>query len=263
MKPDFVFVPSSNSDIWVIYPYFSLTNILREESIDIDSGKLKFDSYLTDLVKNIMDRIENTEKISILFGESKNVNILTIDQAFIVSACVSQCYFKISQEESIKYISNLFKISKLLDKSLDVLQIARYRRPLTVIFAGDRDSAICFEESITQELKSLPKYSIVIHGGCRGIDLYVEDLCKLYKVETCIFKIDEEKWKKFGKAAGPLRNKEMLDFTHIDMIVAFHPDIMMSKGTKNMMKQAYDRGIPVFLHDLKRKEKFEGDFTKM
>ena len=48
-------------------------------------------------------------------------------------------------------------------------------------------------------------------------------------------------WDSFGKAAGPIRNKEMLEQWNPDVVIAFPG----GKGTRNMVKQAKARGIRV------------------
>jgi len=50
-------------------------------------------------------------------------------------------------------------------------------------------------------------------------------------------------WKKYGKAAGPIRNKQMLDEGKPDLVLAFHDDIENSKGTADMVEQARKRDI--------------------
>ncbi len=52
------------------------------------------------------------------------------------------------------------------------------------------------------------------------------------------------KWNLYGKGAGHIRNKEMIDKGKPDKVVAFHSDISKSKGTRNMINQAKKLGIP-------------------
>jgi len=47
-------------------------------------------------------------------------------------------------------------------------------------------------------------------------------------------------WKKYGNAAGPIRNKEMID-SKIDVLVAFPG----GNGTKNMIDQCKKHNIKV------------------
>jgi hypothetical protein len=55
-------------------------------------------------------------------------------------------------------------------------------------------------------------------------------------------------WFKFGKAAGPKRNQEMLNKERPDFVLAFHNDIGNSRGTKDMVNRAHKARIPVHLH---------------
>lgn len=126
-----------------------------------------------------------------------------------------------------------------------------------VIICGDRNSSGCFEEMLSFELKRLPRHSVIIHGACKGVDLYAAHLATLLGYECKSYPAD---WDQFGPVAGPVRNRRMLEENKVDMVIAFHPDIFSSLGTKNMMELAYAKGIPVYIHDLKRKSKFEGNF---
>jgi hypothetical protein len=51
-------------------------------------------------------------------------------------------------------------------------------------------------------------------------------------------------WDKFGKAAGPIRNGEMVKYG-FDKLIAFPGN----KGTANMIKQTKEAGIPVEIID--------------
>lgn len=52
-------------------------------------------------------------------------------------------------------------------------------------------------------------------------------------------------WDFYKKAAGPIRNGWMIKFMPVTEVLAFHNDIENSKGTKDMIKQAKKKGIPV------------------
>lgn len=112
---------------------------------------------------------------------------------------------------------------------------------LRVLVCGDRDWNDW--ETITAELQRLPRDTVIIHGGARGADkmaAYVAatDLC----LSVIPFPAD---WKKHGKAAGPIRNQEMLDSGRPTRVLAFHPDLRNSKGTADMIRRARAAGIPV------------------
>ena len=48
-------------------------------------------------------------------------------------------------------------------------------------------------------------------------------------------------WKKHGRAAGPIRNKQMLEEAKPDLVIAFPG----GAGTANMVKQAREAGVKV------------------
>lgn len=48
-------------------------------------------------------------------------------------------------------------------------------------------------------------------------------------------------WDRFGKAAGPIRNKWMLEYGQPDLVVAFPG----GKGTAHMVKIATEAGVAV------------------
>ena len=42
-------------------------------------------------------------------------------------------------------------------------------------------------------------------------------------------------WDKYGKAAGPIRNRHMFRLGKPDLVLAFHKDITKSRGTNDMV----------------------------
>ena len=81
----------------------------------------------------------------------------------------------------------------------------------------------------------------VIEGEALGADSLSREAAK--DLDIPVLKFPAE-WEKYGKAAGPIRNKQMLEEGKPDYILAFHNDIQKSKGTVNMIKQAEKSGIP-------------------
>ena len=78
----------------------------------------------------------------------------------------------------------------------------------------------------------------VIHGGCRGADEGAEAWAKSEHIPVVACKAD---WKKHGKAAGPIRNREMIRVHQPDYVVA----LPGGKGTADMINAAESAGIPV------------------
>lgn len=50
-------------------------------------------------------------------------------------------------------------------------------------------------------------------------------------------------WRKHGRAAGPIRNRQMLTEGKPTLVLAFHSFIENSKGTKDMVQAAMNAGI--------------------
>lgn len=81
---------------------------------------------------------------------------------------------------------------------------------------------------------------VIIEGGAPGADFLARVWAKWMYVKFEEYPAD---WDKYGKAAGPIRNKQMLDEGKPDLVVAFLAKD--SVGTKNMIEQAEKAGIPV------------------
>ena len=79
---------------------------------------------------------------------------------------------------------------------------------MRVLICGDRHWVD--QIKIRKRLISLclPPDSIIIHGGARGADLIAGKEAKKLGIRVMEFKAD---WERYGKAAGPIRNKQMLD----------------------------------------------------
>lgn len=80
---------------------------------------------------------------------------------------------------------------------------------------------------------------LVIHGAARGADSLAGEWAERNGVPVETFPAD---WRKYRQAAGPIRNKQMLDEGKPDLVVAFPG----AHGTANMMRQATDAGVSVF-----------------
>lgn len=80
----------------------------------------------------------------------------------------------------------------------------------------------------------------LIHGCARGADIIASSLARKRDWPVSDYRAD---WKKHGRAAGPIRNQEMLDIGKPDEVIAFWDG--KSTGTLDMIKRATQAGVPV------------------
>jgi hypothetical protein len=110
---------------------------------------------------------------------------------------------------------------------------------MRVLVSGDRNWTDV--EAIRRELSKLPDDTVIIHGDARGADSIADEVAKELGFEVDPYPAE---WEKYYKAAGPIRNQQMIDEGKPDKILAFHPNIQESKGTKDMVKRAVKHSIP-------------------
>lgn len=91
----------------------------------------------------------------------------------------------------------------------------------------------------------------VIHGNCRGADLIADAAAKSLKFKTLGVSAD---WKTYGRAAGPIRNKQMVNELvsyrergFKTLVLAFHDNLEQSKGTKHCVNEAKKAGLDIEL----------------
>lgn len=99
---------------------------------------------------------------------------------------------------------------------------------------------------LCQELEARvkPEWKTIIHGNARGADKLSGLWAKAHNFELDVYPAD---WNKYGKAAGPIRNKQMLDEGKPDLVIAFR--FKNSRGTQNMIDQATKAGVKVEIID--------------
>ncbi len=79
---------------------------------------------------------------------------------------------------------------------------------------------------------------VIISGGATGADTLGEQYAKERGYSLQQF---PAQWEKYGKRAGPMRNKEMAE--NADALIAYWNG--ESRGTKNMIEEAKKRGLIV------------------
>ena len=113
---------------------------------------------------------------------------------------------------------------------------------MKVLICGDREWDD--REKIRGELRALRKTWDVLEiceGECRGADTIAREEAERMGIPVRPFPAD---WRRYGKRAGPIRNRQMLKEFAPDMVLAFHDDIERSRGTRDMVTIARAANIP-------------------
>ncbi len=131
---------------------------------------------------------------------------------------------------------------------------------LIILITGSRDwddKTLMF--NILSEYKD--KNVTIIHGNCKGADKCSDLIGKQLSFNIISMPAD---WKKYGKGAGPIRNKEMInllldyrskeDIISYVLVIAFHDNLNASKGTKHCIGLALREKLPIRYVDHKIKD---------
>lgn len=115
---------------------------------------------------------------------------------------------------------------------------------MNIIIAGSRDVGISLREknqvfSILEKIflnLKLEEPPIIFDGDCSGVDACGKEYGNKMGWKVRTFKAD---WLNLGKAAGPLRNQQMV--SEADMIIVIRAK--NSKGSKDVLARAKNKGI--------------------
>lgn len=95
-----------------------------------------------------------------------------------------------------------------------------------------------FMDEVLNNLYYTHGIDLVISGMARGADTLAVKWAEDMDVQTAKYPAD---WAKHGNAAGPIRNRKMLDHGKPDLVVAFPGGV----GTADMIRQAKRAGVKV------------------
>lgn len=128
---------------------------------------------------------------------------------------------------------------------------------MIILICGDRNWTD--KEMIDKAIDSLYPFNseiVIIHGNANGADRLGAE-CALRK--GLKVKSFRALWEKYGKSAGPIRNRQMLKEGKPDEVWAFHDNLSFSKGTADMVKISLKNGITVyqFSHEWESKKKLD------
>ncbi len=89
--------------------------------------------------------------------------------------------------------------------------------------------------------------SVVIEGEARGADTMAREWAEHFMIPVEKYPAD---WERYGRAAGFIRNRQMLSDGKPDLVVAFYDKPREeSKGTADMVKQARAAGVETIEED--------------
>ncbi len=117
---------------------------------------------------------------------------------------------------------------------------------MRILVCGSRTYPIDFLlPTILDAYRAQAGYLVVIDGGARGADAHAHDWAVRREVRSDRYRAD---WDTHGKAAGPIRNQQMLDEGEPDLVLAFvDKPLAESKGTADMVRRARKAGVPVYV----------------
>jgi hypothetical protein len=104
---------------------------------------------------------------------------------------------------------------------------------MRVCISGSRDYQ--HMENVERILAALPKTAVIIHGGAHGVDKHADAVARRLGLAI---EVHKPNWTKYGKAAGPIRNRTMVESAEI--VYAFWDG--QSKGTKSAIDAARQMG---------------------
>ena len=117
---------------------------------------------------------------------------------------------------------------------------------MRILITGGRDFD---DEGLLSEtldrLHADSPFSCLIHGAAKGADRLAGQWAQANGVKEIACPAD---WKRYGRSAGAVTNKLMLEDHQPDLLVAFPG----GKGTANMVKLAEKAGLRVVFADASR-----------
>lgn len=114
---------------------------------------------------------------------------------------------------------------------------------MRVLVCGGRkfdNSSLFFDTMMKYIGSSEPKHIVIIEGGAKGADRMAQSFADQ---NGCKRETFPAQWDKYGKSAGFIRNKQMLDEGKPDLVIAFPG----GKGTTMMVDIAIKAGVQVVL----------------
>jgi predicted Rossmann-fold nucleotide-binding protein len=110
---------------------------------------------------------------------------------------------------------------------------------MRLLVCGGRDYSDYLKVQVTLDsLRKEMPIDLMIQGGASGADSLAARWAKKNSIACLTFMA---MWRKHGKAAGPIRNQQMIEEGKPDLVIAFPG----GHGTDDMVWRALQAGIPV------------------
>ncbi|QIN79644.1 DUF2493 domain-containing protein [Rubrobacter marinus] len=115
---------------------------------------------------------------------------------------------------------------------------------MKVIIAGPRD-LVLLEEQVEKAIAASGfEVTQIVEGGATGVDSSAAWYAEQSGIPYKSFPAD---WTRHGKAAGPIRNREMADYA--DALLVIKREGEETSGTASMIREAKKRGLPVHVEE--------------
>lgn len=108
---------------------------------------------------------------------------------------------------------------------------------MKILVCGSREGVPL--EVVAKELSQFPPQTILVQGGCRGVDQMAAAIAKELDFQVKTYPAN---WEVHGKLAGPIRNRDMYDLEKPDLTIGFCDRLENTKGTKHMIEYARSQG---------------------
>jgi hypothetical protein len=113
---------------------------------------------------------------------------------------------------------------------------------MRILVCGGRDFRDPFRtfDASLERIENRYGFDLLIEGGAPGADRMARLWAKKRGIPIQTYRAD---WQAHGRAAGPIRNRQMLEEGRPDLVVAFPGE----RGTADMVCQARAAGINVIV----------------
>lgn len=115
-------------------------------------------------------------------------------------------------------------------------------------YTDDEEAPVlaCLVRGLAEHIE-ISGYMTLIHGAAPGADTLAGRAAETAPSGASVDPYPAD-WNKHGKAAGPIRNQQMLDEGKPDMVIAFvDKPLEESRGTNDMVTRAKAAGLPVYV----------------